>query len=1030
MKQAFSPSRVLNRNPSIEAFRYWEGMDWDRVQTHYAIIDPMDPRAVQYLTEQDYNRLTRVAITMETTIRVVARPGDEPPQDYETKKSKSLTKISPLLNTDFLQSKYWKSALSELIELKDTMVVIRPAKLGRIVSRYSIIVSAYSGVSLTPNLVKSITSFSYKSTQFLKSQGINNFILRLKITKLALEMYLAGQPADTAALGMKLSLSKGGLPMWLPLAARQAFLNRSIPLIRFWLSILNIYRAIQGQYDDPDFSSISAPRVDIDYDLQLDFAAYIKKLNNKLFIMGSLSELIPKRFPLLTTASGVNPGQSILSAPAAARLWDLQPTNHLVKWLEFLGDERGLRMFRKIQFLSRPWAHWYRRRFWLKKELFLGRLHLKYEPAGKIRVFAMVDYWTQYALLPMHQALFKVLNRFGASDATFDQDGAVRSFAGTCPEYYSYDLKSATDMIPISLYKLMFDEIWGKPVGDLWVSLMTDREFGLPVKDPKNHEYYKYNNKYHISYTRGQPMGALSSWAALALLHHYIVQYAAYRVFNKIQTFTQYRVLGDDIVIGNREVAESYLKVCEEFSIPIGLAKSVVSPKTSHEGKKGDRLFQFANQIALGSENISPLSLKEEIQANSIASRLELISKLVGRGWHITTGRKILSFYLRALNPTRWRLGVSQLTSGRIPLFVEVLLPLLLSPMSKDIGLTGLSKYYAWYQVLTGSYNFANLFKHKLWSSDLNLTKHKRFVEFLSERARDIYRDILVQQSWLGGEEKKNQLLIDIDSTYPQFESWWHPYVETFLDGSDNKEVVQEWFLPPGEPLPEDSPGVKLWQIYKESVKPLLSYEEKLKDGKVKVRNINMNLCNLLLVKEALSDYHKLIGETLSPLLKLMPDGQEDKHNAPSIFVFTVKDGIPTGSFIPRADMAPKQTVFALLTESEYKRTLNKDYRHDSNAFTASQERWDWKSPLKGAFRPISSIEATYNRLEELLSIQKMYDLMNPVDILKKTVSATGPPRVGYPVLVDRMLRQLRNTELRKHLFLLQEKIVPSLRVF
>jgi hypothetical protein len=76
-------------------------------------------------------------------------------------------------------------------------------------------------------------------------------------------MYLAGSTPDTTALGMKLRLSKGGLPMWLPLVCRQAFLNRSIPLIRFWLSILNIYRAVQGQYDDPDFSSVASPRVDV-----------------------------------------------------------------------------------------------------------------------------------------------------------------------------------------------------------------------------------------------------------------------------------------------------------------------------------------------------------------------------------------------------------------------------------------------------------------------------------------------------------------------------------------------------------------------------------------------------------------------------------------------------------------------------------------------------------------------------------------------------------------------------------------------
>lgn len=33
----------------------------------------------------------------------------------------------------------------------------------------------------------------------------------------------------------------------------------------------------------------------------------------------------------------------------------------------------------------------------------------------------------------------------------------------------------------------------------------------------------------YIRYAVGQPMGALSSWAMLALTHHFIVQYAAYR---------------------------------------------------------------------------------------------------------------------------------------------------------------------------------------------------------------------------------------------------------------------------------------------------------------------------------------------------------------------------------------------------------------------------------------------------------------------------------------------------------------------
>jgi len=94
---------------------------------------------------------------------------------------------------------------------------------------------------------------------------------------------------------------------------------------------------------------------------------------------------------------------------------------------------------------------------------------------------------------------------------------------------------------------------------------------------------------------------------------------------------------------------------------------------------------------------------------------------------------------------------------GLRPLFMDALLPLLLSPMTKNIGITGLSKYFAWFQVLSGSYNFANLLNHKFWDSDKHASSKEKCVAFLSERARGIYRDILTQQDWgnLEGETKK-----------------------------------------------------------------------------------------------------------------------------------------------------------------------------------------------------------------------------------------------------------------------------------
>jgi hypothetical protein len=49
-----------------------------------------------------------------------------------------------------------------------------------------------------------------------------------------------------------------------------------------------------------------------------------------------------------------------------------------------------------------------------------GRLAQKAEAAGKIRVFAMVDVWTQSLLKPLHLALFSFLKEL-PNDGTFDQ---------------------------------------------------------------------------------------------------------------------------------------------------------------------------------------------------------------------------------------------------------------------------------------------------------------------------------------------------------------------------------------------------------------------------------------------------------------------------------------------------------------------------------------------------------------------------------------------------------------------------------
>lgn len=71
---------------------------------------------------------------------------------------------------------------------------------------------------------------------------------------------------------------------------------------------------------------------------------------------------------------------------------------------------------------------------------------------GKTRVIAILDYFSQTALKPVHMFLFQVLKRI-PQDVTFDQASYQKIVAswGQCDEYHSIDLSAATDRFPIRL---------------------------------------------------------------------------------------------------------------------------------------------------------------------------------------------------------------------------------------------------------------------------------------------------------------------------------------------------------------------------------------------------------------------------------------------------------------------------------------------------------------------------------------------------------------------------------------------------
>jgi len=103
---------------------------------------------------------------------------------------------------------------------------------------------------------------------------------------------------------------------------------------------------------------------------------------------------------------------------------------------------------------------------------------------------------------------------------------------------------------------------------------MVGYEFALPAD-------YKSGP---IKYNTGQPMGAYSSWTVFALTHHLIIRICAMKVGQPY--FTNYCLLGDDVVIKSRAVAEMYLKTMNELGVDISEQKSHVSKDTYEFAKR------------------------------------------------------------------------------------------------------------------------------------------------------------------------------------------------------------------------------------------------------------------------------------------------------------------------------------------------------------------------------------------------------------------------------------------------------------
>jgi hypothetical protein len=271
-----------------------------------------------------------------------------------------------------------------------------------------------------------------------------------------------------------------------------------------------------------------------------------------------------------------------------------------------------------------------------KLKWFLGKLGFKQEAAGKVRVFAMVDPITQWLLKPLHDAIFRLLQVIPA-DGTFDQakpldrllerqrklrQGRMTSAVKKTTSLFSFDLSSATDRLPVIFQRWLLEPVITIAGASHWVTFLVGRSYFAPNRPDVG--LRTTMGGISVKYGAGQPMGALSSWAMLALTHHCIVQWAWWRVCKELgqgySWYAFYAILGDDVVIMGDRVARAYVKIIRSLGVTISEHKSLVS--------RGGRCLEFAKRTYLDGANVSAVPFLElQAAKGRLGALLELVNK-------------------------------------------------------------------------------------------------------------------------------------------------------------------------------------------------------------------------------------------------------------------------------------------------------------------------------------------------------------------------------------------------------------------
>lgn len=512
-----------------------------------------------------------------------------------------------------------------------------------------------------------------------RKSGLLHTALYLKQCSVSLQRYYAGSYRKQDTLSCVVSLTRTGIPKVIPVYLRKIIRrrdDRADKWVRIYLSWFGLAKLIQlaPKVSKDTFSSISKPSEDI---RSVEEVLSLLKCNGQRLISTYLpfAQEIPLQQGFFWEPTWKTVPLSTKFVSRYRSLEDIErkyvDTDSILTNMkhELAGFMWNVNKIHSIQdgFFSPGclWEHWtiypmdHKRTTeiamqsleWFERRigphmssivnayqiappvpLFTGKLAQTLPGAGKRRIFAICNFVKQGLLKPVHTWAMKILSKL-PMDGTFHQERPLLRLSKLKPnETYSFDLKSATDRWPLSIIFTVFALFFGRT----YASSVVNSTLGLNtfrVDKPI------VSKMYEIAFQCGQPLGYYGSWSLFALSHHFMVWLAAeLAVPDRRSPFRDYAVLGDDVLIADKQVALKYRELLNLSGVSISESKSIISETGCIEFAKKFWVKQM--QV-----DLSPVSVRSLLSAFSSISitqiavtyklSFNLLLRLSGAGYRV-----------------------------------------------------------------------------------------------------------------------------------------------------------------------------------------------------------------------------------------------------------------------------------------------------------------------------------------------------------------------------------------------------------